>query len=361
LERVIVLLLSAPVFGAVESYAAEIVKGLQVRGREATVLHPDADELAPLEALAAGTVRVEAYPPGLESGSALRGIRYLRRRLRELRPDVVHVTDSWTVGILAARMAGAPRVIVTHHTPELPRRDNALGRALWRVAWATRPEVIYTSESDRRTDGRSVDSRVIYYGIDLERFGSATPALNVGGRLVGNVARLAPQKGQSVLLDAAPLVLQRHPDVRFVFVGDGELRRELELHARRLGIADRVVFTGPRTDIPELLASFSVFALPSYFEGLCYAVIEAQAAGVPVVATPVGGVRETVVPGETGVRCEPGDPVSLADGIGALLDDPDEARRLAGEARRRVRDRFATERMVAETIAFYEESAGSAR
>jgi glycosyltransferase involved in cell wall biosynthesis len=185
---------------------------------------------------------------------------------------------------------------------------------------------------------------------------SAVPALSGNGRLVGNVARLAPQKGQSVLLDAAPLVLQRHPDVRFVLVGDGELRSDLERQAQRLGIADRVVFTGVRTDVPELLASLSVFALPSLFEGFCYSVIEAQAAGVPVVATPVGGVRETVVSGETGIRCEVGDPVSLAAGIARLLDDPDEAARLACEARRRVRERFAAERMVARTIGVYDEA-----
>ncbi len=350
----IVLLHSAPVFGAVESYVAEIVEGLQARGRRVVLLHPDTEELAPFRVLAGGTIRVEAYPEGLESGSAPHGIRYLRRRLREIRPEIVHVTDAWTMGMLAARLAGVPRVIVTHHTPELPRRDNLVGRVLWRLAWATGPEVIYTSESDRRTDNRRVRSHVVYHGIDLERFASAAPALAGNGRLVGNVARLAQQKGQSVLLDAAPLVLERHPDVRFVLVGDGELREDLERQAQRLGIADRVVFTGARSDVPELLASFAVFALPSYFEGLCYAVIEAQAAGVPVVATPVGGVQETVVPGETGVRCEVGDPVSLADGIARLLDDPPEARRLADEARRRVRERFAAERMVAETIAVYD-------
>jgi glycosyltransferase involved in cell wall biosynthesis len=351
---VIVFLQSATVFGAVESYVAELVAALGERGREVVLLHPDVQELAPLGALEGGTVSVETYPKGLESGSALTGVRHLRRRLRQLRPELVHVTDSWTMGMLAARLSGVPRVLVTHHTPELPRQDNLVGRLLWRLAWATRPEVIYTSESDRRTDGRRLRSHVVPLGIDLDHFAAATPALSCTGRLVGSVARLAPQKGQRILLDAVPLVLRRHPDARFVLVGDGELRDELEHQAHRLGIADSVLFTGARTDVPELLASFSVFALPSYFEGLCLAVLEAQAAGVPVVATPVGGVRETVVPGETGMRCDPGDPVSLADGIARLLDDPDEARRLADEALRRVRERFGIERMVAETIAVYD-------
>jgi glycosyltransferase involved in cell wall biosynthesis len=351
---VIVLLQSAPVYGAVESYVAAVVEGLRAKGREALVLHPDAAELAPLQALAGGPIRTEAYPPGLESGSALRSVPWLRRRLRRARPELVHVTDTWTSGLLAARLAGVPRTIVTHHTPELPRRDSLVGRVLWRLAWATRPEVIYTSETDRATDGRDLRTHVVPLGIDLERFASPEPAPPGDGRIVGNVARLAPQKGQRVLLDAAPLVLERHPDTRFVLVGDGELRGELEQHARSLGIADRVLFTGERADVPELLASFSVFALPSYFEGFCYAVVEAQAAGVPVVATPVGGVRETVVPGETGLSCEPGDPRSLADGIARLLDDPEDAQRLAAEARRRVRERFAVERMVERTLAVYD-------
>jgi glycosyltransferase involved in cell wall biosynthesis len=110
---------------------------------------------------------------------------------------------------------------------------------------------------------------------------------------------------------------------------------------------------GNRSDVPDLLASFDVFAFPSRFEGLCVAVIEAQAAGVPVVATAVGGIRETVVDGETGFLVPVGDAEALADRILRVLEHPDEARRLADEARRRVRA-FSEERMVAETLALYE-------
>jgi glycosyltransferase involved in cell wall biosynthesis len=213
-----------------------------------------------------------------------------------------------------------------------------------------RPAVIYTSETDRRADGRA-PSHVVPLGIDLHRFGSGQPALR-NGRVIGNVARLAHQKGQRYLLEAAPAVLERHPDVRFVIVGDGELRTELERQAAPLG--DRVLFTGARADVPDLLASFDVFAFPSLYEGLCLAVIEAQAAGVPVVATPVGGIRETVVDGETGFVCPPRDPQALAERILYCLDHPDEARRVAASARERVRARFSKERMVEETVRLYE-------
>jgi glycosyltransferase involved in cell wall biosynthesis len=171
--------------------------------------------------------------------------------------------------------------------------------------------------------------------------------------VIGNVARLAPQKGQRFLIDAAPKVLERHPDARFVFVGEGELREDLERRAEHAGVADRFLFTGARDDVPELLASMDVFALPSLFEGLCYAVIEAQAAGVPVVATPVGGVRENVVEGETGLIVPPEDANALADAIVRLLDEPAEARRLAENARRRTFERYSLRRMVDATIELY--------
>ena len=238
---------------------------------------------------------------------------------------------------------------MTHHTPELPRSDNAAGRLWQRIGWWTRPEVVYTSDTDRRTDRRALRSHVVPLGIDLARFTAGRRTLE--GRIVGNVARLAEQKGHRDLIAAAPHVLERHPDVRFVVAGDGELRDELAELARPLG--DRFEFLGTRDDVPDLLASFEVFAFPSRFEGLCLAVIEAQAAGVPVVATPVGGIRETVVDGKTGYLVPPLDVDALAERISWCLEHPDDAHRVAGEARARVLDRFSVDRMVAETLALY--------
>ena len=329
-------------WGAVEEYVAAVVRGLAARGHPVALLYPDDPVLAPFAELPARTETFDLDAGGLT--------RLLTRSLRSLRPRVVHATDVFPQAQLAARLAGVRRLYVTHHTPELPRRDSAAGRLWQRVGWWTRPEVVYTSDTDRRNDrGRSLRTHVVPLGIELERFAQGTPALE--GRVVGNVARLAEQKGQRDLIAAAPRVLERHPDLRFVVAGDGELREELEALAAPLG--DRFVFLGARGDVPDLLASFDVFAFPSRFEGLCLAVIEAQAAGVPVVATPVGGIRETVLDGETGWLVAPRDVEALAERIAWCLDHPDEARRVAGEAQRRVRERFAVERMVAETLALY--------
>jgi glycosyltransferase involved in cell wall biosynthesis len=271
-------------------------------------------------------------------------VRELVRILRRLRPRIAHVMDVWPQAVVAARVARVPRVLVTHHTPELPRRDNLAGRVWQRLGWLARPEVIYTSEADRARDGRR-PSHVVALGIDLDRFEGATPALHSGRPLVGNVARLAAQKDHRTLIEAARLV----PEAEFVVAGDGELREELEREAE----GSSVRFLGARDDVPELLASLDVFAFPSLFEGLCLAVIEAQAAGVPVAATPVGGIRETVVDGETGLLVPTGDPPALAAAIRRLLEDRPAAEAMAAEAKRRVRERFSVERMVEETLRLY--------
>jgi glycosyltransferase involved in cell wall biosynthesis len=325
---VIVLLHGAPAYGAVERYVAAIARGLGDRG---LLVHPGVPELE----------RLDVRATVLRNPSVVTLTRFLRR----LRPRVVHVTDVWPQALVAGRLARVPRLLVTHHTPELPRSDNVAGRAWQRLGWATRPEVIYTSQADRERDGRE-PSHVVPLGIDLERFAAAEPALRKDGPVVGNVARLAPQKDHATLLEAARLL----GDVRFVIVGDGELREELERRADGLPVE----LIGARDDVPELLASFDVFAFPSLFEGLCLAVIEAQAAGVPVVATPVGGIRETVVDGETGLLVPTGDPAALAGAIRRLLDEPDLAGRLADEARRRVRERYSEQRMVELTLGLYE-------
>jgi glycosyltransferase involved in cell wall biosynthesis len=323
-------------WGAVEEYVAALARSL---GDEATILHPDDPVLAPFASTGA---RIETFD--LDSRALL---PRLARTLRGLRPSVVHVTDVFPQALVAARLARAPRLLVTHHTPELPRRDSPAGRAWLRLGWLMRPEVIYTSETDRQRDGRS-PSRVVALGVDVDRFASGKAVLD--GTIVGNVARLAEQKGHRTLLKAVPAVLERRPDTRFVIAGDGELREELERLAEPLG--DHVSILGNRSDVPDLLASFDVFAYPSRFEGLCVAVIEAQAAGVPVVATPVGGINETVVEGETGWLVPVGDAEALAERILHVLEQPDEARRVAAAAQRRAA-RYSVSRMVEETLASY--------
>ena len=341
-------------FGAVEQYIQAIVRGLRERDVAAVLLHPAVPVLSPFAELAGGSVRVETYPLELLQGPAPRAVKELRKRLRAAGAHVVHVADIWPAAQIAGRASGA-RVLVTHHTPELKRRFGLMGRMWWRLGWLMRPEVVYTSETDRRHDDRRrLPTHVVPLGIQLERF-LAVQRRPTPGRVIGNIARLAEQKGHRYLLEA----LAELPDAQLVIAGDGELEEDLKRMAADLGVAARVDFLGRRDDVPDVLAGFDVFAFPSLFEGLCLAVIEAQAAGVPVVATPVGGIRETVVDGETGLLVPLRDVGALARAIARLLDDRDEAERLAANARRASK-RYAVEQMVEATLELYASASGGA-
>lgn len=348
----IVLLHGAPVFGAVEEYVAAVALGLRERDEPTLLIHPGGPGVQPLRDLVGGSLRVEEFPAELlHRTPAL--CAHLTRALRRERPRVAHVMELWPPASLAARFARVPRLLLTHHTPEFPRNDNTIGRLWLAASWLARPTVVYTSEADRERDRRRLlKGRVVPLGIDVARF-QVEPRRDPEAPIIGNVARLVHQKGQDVLLDAIPLVIARRPDARFVIVGEGPEGAALEAQSQRLRVADRVWFAGARDDVPDQLARFSVFAFPSRFEGLCLAVIEAQAAGVPVVATAVGGIRETVLDGESGLVVPLDDAHALADAIVRLLDDPETAGRLAAEARLRAQA-YSIERMVEETIALYE-------
>jgi glycosyltransferase involved in cell wall biosynthesis len=207
----------------------------------------------------------------------------------------------------------------------------------------------------------------IHPGIDVEAFGGrdrseARASLGVGAdeRAVGIVGRLQPWKGQHVFLRAAARLAQSHPNARFLVVGGtpGGFSREyparLRALADELGIAERVTFTGQRDDVAGVLSALDVFVHASDREPFGIAIVEAMAAGVPVVATRGGGVLEIVLDGRTGVLVEPGHVAGMADAIARLLSDAPLARTLAEAGRARAREHFTTSRMIEETTAFIE-------
>jgi len=164
-------------------------------------------------------------------------------------------------------------------------------------------------------------------------------------------ARLDKQKGHHYLLQAASLV----PKAVFVLVGDGPERASLEAQARALGLSDRVTFLGYRDDVGDLLTTCDLFVLPSLFEGLPLSVLEAMAAGKPVVATAIGGTDEAIVQGHTGLLVPPGDPIALAAAIRTVLSNPKLARRLAAAGKARVHEHFSADAMIHKVTNIYEE------
>jgi glycosyltransferase involved in cell wall biosynthesis len=177
-------------------------------------------------------------------------------------------------------------------------------------------------------------------------------------RVVGAAGRLSPEKGFGVLIAAARRALRERPEVGFVLFGDGTLREALARQADAAGLAGRFVLAGFRADLDQYIPWLDVMALPSYTEGLPNVVLEACAAGVPVVATAVGGVPEVIEDGENGYLVPPGDAKALAGRLLAVLGAEDGGRGMGERGRRRVREEFTFEAQAAQYRQLFAEVTG---
>jgi glycosyltransferase involved in cell wall biosynthesis len=165
---------------------------------------------------------------------------------------------------------------------------------------------------------------------------------------------LEEQKGYSFFLQAVAQIMQVIPQARFLIVGDGVLRTALEQQAQQLSIADRVLFLGVRSDMPALFNAMDILAFSSLWEGLPVALLEGMAAGLPAVATRVGGIPSVVQDGQTGLLVSPADSKELADAIINLLQHPQLARTMGAAGRQRVRAHFSEQMMVDQITDLYE-------
>jgi glycosyltransferase involved in cell wall biosynthesis len=312
----------------------------------------------------------------LAPGNDARTVSQLYRLMRRERPHIVHThtAKAGTVGRIAARLARVPVVVHTFHGhvlsgyfgPAKTRFFIEVERALARVT----DRVLVLGEPQLREIrgfgiGRPEQFRCVPLGLELEPFLRCGPlrgrlrrehGLGETTPLIGIVARLVPIKGHRVFLQGAQRVAAARPEARFAIIGDGELRGSLEAEARALGLSDRVLFTGFRSDLPEVYADLDVVALSSFNEGLPVTIIEALAAARPVVATDVGAVSDLVENGRTGWLAVPGDAESLARGILAHLEDPARAQSMAEVGRCRVYPALSIDRLATDLAGLYREA-----
>jgi glycosyltransferase involved in cell wall biosynthesis len=299
-------------------------------------------------------------------GAFLEASLRLARDLRHLEIDMVHCSDL-LAGLRAAPAAKLARLPVLCHVrnphPDIPRHDKPL---LWAV-----DRFIFVSRHTWSAFGYSVPpdrGSVVYDGIEttpvdrdaakrqlLEQF-----ALPPDANLVGMVGRLAPQKDYATFFRAAARVLSARPNVRFLVVGDHAANDAFRRHyedlrhlLESLDLTPHVIFTGFRSDIPQVLSGLDVFVLCTNFEGLPLVILEAMAQQTPVIATAVGGIPEIVFDGKTGLLHRHADADHLASQIVRVLSETAPSRHRAAAGRRLVEERFTFRRFAADMDAVY--------
>jgi glycosyltransferase involved in cell wall biosynthesis len=361
--KIVQQVLSGDIAGG-QLVALRLAHAAREAGHESLVVSPAAGPFTERAEAEGFGVRLVPLGRSFRLDDARRYARFLRSERVELLHTHSHLAGN-VLGRVAARLAGIP--VVAHMHIENAFRGDRLGRAYQVVLDDATARlcarILTVSDATRRTLVRQGYPRgrieVVYNGVDVE---PATPLHLAPTPVVVHVGRLAPVKGQRELLEA----LARLDGVNAVLVGldlerGGAYRQGLEREAERLGIGGRVLFAGERGDVPSLLAGADVVVLPSWIEGLPLVVLEAMAQARPVVASAVGGTPELVVDGETGILVPPRDAVALADALAALLADPERARRLGEAGRRRVEERFTTERMTRRVLEVYAEIARTMR
>ena len=285
-------------------------------------------------------------------------------------PEVVHLHSAraHATGLLAAGVARAKSVVARRVDFEVAR--GPLSALKYRLP-VDRFVTVSRGIADVLERGGIPASKieVIHSGIDVEGISARVETAHRAGdaarmrarfggiALVGSIAALAPHKDHATLVDAARIVLEKRPEVRFVAAGDGPTAAAVKAQVAQSGLEEKFLLPGFIEDVPALLGALDLFVLSSYLEGLGTSVLDAQAAGVPVVATAVGGVPEMIEDGVNGRLVPPRDPPALAEAILETLDDPRAAQARAAQAKATVRE-FDLSRTIDRTEALYAELLG---
>jgi len=351
-------------FGGAETLLRDLASGLEKRGYRVTVGYstpgPFVQELAEKGLTLKHIPRLAMIDP-----------IFLFRMVRLMHldpPQIVHthLFKSDFHGRLAARLAGVPVVVSTLHNNDSWAKNRILGRIYGTTARfadcliAVSPEV-----REYHLDKTGVPANkmmVIENGVDVAAFsgheaGAKAVRAEFGiaptAPLFGIIGRLKPQKDLPTFLLAAAEILRQQPDARFLVVGDGPLREELEAQAKELALFPALIFAGMRKDIPAIMAALDVLVLSSLWEGLPVILLEAMAAARPVVSTAVDGVKSVVIPDDSAILVEPGSPFALAQACVRLASDPALRAKMGQSGLKRVLDVYSLDVMIDRISALY--------
>lgn len=317
-------------------------------------------------------VEVAIFPmPSLLRLGSILGIQ---RMLRSWQVDLVHAhgTRSALYARVASRYAGRIPCVYSIHGVHYTHYSNKILKWLFikgerfLVNWTEKFICVCNADLEKCKEYKVIDpnkAAVVYNGLEFfpaidqqaiddvrHEFG-----INNGDKFILHASRLHLQKGQSYLVEAVPKVMASSSNVKFVLVGDGELRDSLNNQAKALGLdEDKVLFAGQRDDIQRLMQACDIFVLPSLWEGFPYVIIEAMAAGKPIVSTNVDGISEAIVNDISGILVEPGDSEAIAKAVIYLLSDDHKAKRYGQLARETFLERFTIDKMYADIRSLYE-------
>ncbi len=364
----VAVFLNSVVRGGVEEHVILLCKNLSKERFESIVVCPPL--LAELiEDDLEGFARVVRID--IRSFSSLGEIMNLYRFLRKEGVDIVHshLFFASRMSHFIARLAGVPVTIETGHIREAWRKgflrtfyyiDRFYARFTDRFIAVSEAVAKYFVEV--KGIGRERIT-VIANGINTGKFEPGTTdearefrsklAIDKNSPLISVVARLDLQKGHTYLIKAAPSIIEKYPDIIFLIVGIGATLESLKAEVAALGLDKSFIFAGFRKDIPAVMNGSDIIVLPSLYEGMPLAVIEAALSARPIVATAVDGTPEVLQDNETGLLVPPSDPESLSRAIIKLLDDPARAARMGRAARAHALTRFDIKRQARETEELY--------
>ena len=357
--QTILLIIDVASIGGGQQHVLALAKRLTARGLRVAVACEAKGYL--VEELYHGNI--PHYAVRLSESPSVRGLADLAKVIRASGAQLVH-THGGTAGFygrLAARWVGDIRTVHTYHgihyLHDKRLRRRYLHRAIDRFLLRWTDEVICVANSDKDLALREKLAlpdhvSVIYNGIDLAQFDRRTGQRN-DHFIVGTVGRLHEQKGHIYLLQAAALIHQAYSQVRFRIIGDGQLRESLETQSRALGLNGIVEFLGARIDVPAQLRQFDLFILPSLWEGLPYVLLEAMAAGVPIVTTDVDGVREMITGGRGGIVVPSRNAHALAAAVIDLMGNGARRADLGVKGAQVIKERFSLDAMIEQTVAVY--------
>ena len=299
---------------------------------------------------------------GIDPGFARMVAKFCKRE----QPDLIHAHDAGahTFAVMAAAFWRNKTPIVVSRRVDFPVRNSWLSRYKYNHPLVKR--ILCVSNAIRAITSKGVQRPercvTVYSGIDPKRFSPEIKQYKIHHEyglkaetvLVGNVAALAPHKDYFTFLSTAKQLLGLGVDAQFIGIGSGSMQTELEDYAQKLGLGNRMIFTGFRTDVPDILPELDVFLITSETEGLGTSVLDAFAAKVPVVATAAGGIIELVEDGKTGLLGPIKDPKALAEAVKRVLMEPELAEQLVANATERLQH-FTKTATAQKTLAVYRE------